>query len=186
MRSTSDPVSGHRHIRSPDELTLSLRPSQSRMSWKLSDSACDPDVKWRGRAGHSASGLDKVVPHAVAATVSVKCGCEHSGQGDFVKLITNDKFCLTRTVWLRLSWPRARGLRHASAPLHLCDELTHCGGEDATATQLAGPAHRCTHGQRSAALGPGLSASPAMGGSAPTPAGGDAGAFDCVGDISCA
>src|SRR6201995_5886996 len=85
-------------------------------------------------------------------------------------LITNDKFCLTRTVWLRLSWPRARGLRRASAPLHLCDELTHCGGEDATATQLAGPAHRCTHGQRSAALGPGLPASPAMGGSAPTPA----------------
>src|SRR3954452_25551640 len=95
----------------------------------------------------------------------------------FNGLITNDKFCLTRTVWLRLSWPRARGLRRASAPLNLCDELTHCGGEDATATQLAGPAHRCTHGQRSAALGPGLSASPAMGGSAPTPAGGDAGAF---------
>src|SRR3954462_8377360 len=108
------------------------------------------------------------------------------GVGPLNGLITNDKFCLTRTGWLRLSWPRARGLRRASAPLHLCDELTHCGGEDATATQLAGPAHRCTHGQRSAALGPGLSASPAMGGSAPTPAGGDAGAFDCVGDIPCA
>src|SRR5690242_49112 len=103
-------------------------------------------------------------------------------EGSFNGLITNDKFCLTRTVWLRLSWPRARGLRRVPAPLHLRDELTHRGGEDATATQLAGPAHRCTHGQRSAALGPGLSASPAMGGSDPTPAG----AFDCSGDIPCA
>jgi hypothetical protein len=29
---------------------------------------------------------DVAVPHAVAATVSVKFGWEHSGQGDFVKL----------------------------------------------------------------------------------------------------
>src|ERR1700712_5510255 len=54
MRSTTDQVSVHRHIRSPDELTLSLRPSQSQMSWRPSDSACGPDVKGRGHAGRSA------------------------------------------------------------------------------------------------------------------------------------
>src|SRR6476661_9912327 len=85
MRSTSDPVRVHRHIRSPDELTLSLRPSQSRMSWRPSDSACDPDVKWRWRAMRTAGGFAVAVPHTVAATGSV-CGCEHSGQSDFVKL----------------------------------------------------------------------------------------------------
>jgi hypothetical protein len=84
MRSTSDQVSGHRHMRSPDELTLPLRPSQSRMSWPPSDSACDPDVKGRCRAVRAASGFAVAVPHARAATVSVRCG--HSGQGDFVKL----------------------------------------------------------------------------------------------------
>src|SRR3954468_24778089 len=86
MRSTSDAVSVHRHIRSPDELTLSLRPSQSRMSWRPIGSACDPDVKRRGRAGRSASGLAKVVPRAAATTVGGKFGWERSGQGDFVKL----------------------------------------------------------------------------------------------------
>src|SRR5436190_20687412 len=83
MRSTSDAVSGHRHIRSPDELTLSLRLSQSRMSWDLRDSACDPGVK---RSGNGAPGALRVVPHAVAVTGSVKFGNEHSGQRDFVKL----------------------------------------------------------------------------------------------------
>src|SRR3954467_7127050 len=87
MRSTSDAVSVHRHIRSPDELTLSLRPSQSRMSWRPIGSACDPDVKRRGRAGRSASGLAKIVPRAAATTVGGKFGWERSGQGDFVKLI---------------------------------------------------------------------------------------------------
>src|ERR1700761_1796111 len=86
MRSTSDPLSVHRHIRSPDELTLSLRPSQFRMSWRSSDSACAPDVKRRWRAGRSASGLATVVPQVAAATVSGKFGWERSGQGDFVKL----------------------------------------------------------------------------------------------------
>src|SRR3954463_10961290 len=86
MRSTSDAVSVHRHIRSPDELTLSLRPSQSRMSWRPIGSACNPDVKRRGRAGRSASGLAKVVPRAAATTVGGKFGWERSGQGDFVKI----------------------------------------------------------------------------------------------------
>src|SRR3954466_14454862 len=91
MRSTSDAVSVHRHIRSPDELTLSLRPSQSRMSWRPIGSACDPDVKRRGRAGRSASGLAKVVPRAAATTVGGKFGWERSGQGDFVKVILPGK-----------------------------------------------------------------------------------------------
>src|SRR3954465_260378 len=86
MRSTSDAVSVHRHMRSPDELTLSLRPSQSRMSCSPSDSAGDSDVKRRCRAVRITSGFAVVVPHAGATTISVKFGWEHSCQGDFVKL----------------------------------------------------------------------------------------------------
>jgi len=44
------------------------------MSWRSSDSADDPHVKWRWRAGRGASGLAMVVPHAVAAAVSGKFG----------------------------------------------------------------------------------------------------------------
>jgi hypothetical protein len=51
-----------------------------------SDSARDLDVKWRCRAVRTASGFAVAVPHAVAATVYVKSGWEHSCQGDFVKL----------------------------------------------------------------------------------------------------
>jgi hypothetical protein len=39
---------GQRRIRSPDELMISFRRSQSRMAWGLSDSACDPGVKQSG------------------------------------------------------------------------------------------------------------------------------------------
>jgi hypothetical protein len=38
------------------------------MSWRPSDSACDPDVKGRWRAVRAASGFAVAVPHAVAAT----------------------------------------------------------------------------------------------------------------------
>jgi hypothetical protein len=51
-----------------------IRPSQSRMSWRPSDSACDPDVKWPERAVRTPNGLAGVVPHAVATTGSVKFG----------------------------------------------------------------------------------------------------------------
>jgi hypothetical protein len=64
------------------------------------------------------------------------------GVGSLNGLITNDKFCLTRTIWLRLSWPRARVLRRVSVPLYLRDEFTHRGGDDAAATQLASSAYR--------------------------------------------
>jgi hypothetical protein len=56
------------------------------MSWRSSDSAGDPHVKGRWRAGRGASGLAMVAPHAVAAAVGGKYGRKRSGQGDFVKL----------------------------------------------------------------------------------------------------
>jgi|SRR5215218_2975573 len=96
MRSTSDQVSVHRHIRSPDELTLSLRPSQFRMSCSPIASTCDSHVKQRCRAVPTASSLPVAVPHAVAATASVKFGWEHSCQGDFVKLSTGHKVSFTK------------------------------------------------------------------------------------------
>ena len=43
-----------------------------------------------------------VVPHQAALA-------DHPAEGALNGLITNDKFCLTRTGRLRLSWPRARG-----------------------------------------------------------------------------
>jgi len=61
------------------------------MSWRPSDSAGDPEVKGRGRAVRTASRFAGVVPHAVAATGSGKFGREHSGQGDFVKLVDSAK-----------------------------------------------------------------------------------------------
>jgi hypothetical protein len=126
MRSTSDQVSGHRHMRSPDELTLPLRPSQSRMSWPPSDSACDPDVKGRCRAVRAASGFAVAVPHARAATVSVRCG--HSGQGDFVKLSTAGPFQTStctrrcrdrpRSIAAEASLPRPNLVNGAAASAH--------------------------------------------------------------------
>ena len=71
------------------------------MSWGLSDSACDPGVK---RSGNGAPGALRVVPHAVAATGSVKFEEEHSGQRDFVKLddllITTDRGIIMHVVGL--------------------------------------------------------------------------------------
>src|SRR4051794_10349178 len=87
MRSSSDQLSVDRHIPSLDELTFSFGLSQSRMFWRPSDSAGDPQVKWQARAVRTANRSTGAVPHAVAATGSVKFGCKHSGQGDFVKLI---------------------------------------------------------------------------------------------------
>ena len=76
-------------------------------------------------------------------------------------LITNDKFCLTRAGWLRLSWPRARV--RSLAPAYSSGEVIHRGGEHAAAAHLARPAHRRSDGDRPAALGSGLPAPPAMG-----------------------
>ena len=102
-------------------------------------------------------------------------------------LITNDKFCLTRTGRLRLSWPRARvGLR-VPASLQPPGGVTHQGGEHAAAaTHLARPAQWRAGGNRPAALGSGLPASPAVGGHGPACVGRGAGAPDPAGDIPCA
>ena len=109
------------------------------------------------------------------------------GKQPFNGLITNDKFCLTRTGQLRLSWPRARGgLRDPGAP-QLSGEITRRGEEHAAAatTHLARPARRRTDRDRPAALGSGLSAPPAVG---DDPAGADQGAGipDPAGGVPCA
>jgi hypothetical protein len=62
-------------------------------------------------------------------------------QGAFNGLITNDKFCLTRSLRLRLSWPRARGPLRPSAPAQLSSGVPHRGEEHAaSAAYLARPA----------------------------------------------
>ncbi len=100
-------------------------------------------------------------------------------------LIANDKFCLTRTVRLRLSWPRARGRLRADRP-QPPGEVTPQGGEHRTAAaQLACSADGRASGKGSAALGPGLSASPAVGGAAATRAGRGAGTPDLAGGTPC-
>ena len=107
-------------------------------------------------------------------------------QCPFNGLITNDKFCLTRTARLQLSWPRARHrLRGAVAP-HLPDEVTHQGGQHArsAATRLAGSAHQCADAHGPAALGPGVSASSAVGDDRPGADGG-AGVPNPAGGLPC-
>ena len=101
-------------------------------------------------------------------------------------LIANDKFCLTRTLRLRLSYSRARGRVLPSAPVQLSSGVPH-RGEDyaASAAYLAPPAHGCAYGDRPAALGPGLPAPPAMDGH-PARAGRGAGAPDPAGGTPCA
>src|SRR5215208_1657930 len=80
-------------------------------------------------------------------------------------LITNDKFCLTRTGRLQLSWPRARWAGRAWPARHPPDEVTHRGGEHAgpATARVARAADRRAGGHGGAALGPGLPAPPAVG-----------------------
>src|SRR4051794_3003220 len=100
-------------------------------------------------------------------------------------LIANDKFCLTRTLRLHLSWPRARHQLERPKPPHLSVEAIPHGAEHAAAAHLARPAHRRADGDRPAALGPGLPASPAVGGDASSRAGPGAGAPAPAGDVPC-
>ena len=107
-------------------------------------------------------------------------------QGLINGLITNDKFCLTRVGRLRLSWPRAQIRCQASTGAYPRGEITHRGGDHAAAAPLARPAHRRGGSNRPAALGPGLSAPPAVGDHEPSCAGGTAGARQPAGDVPCA
>jgi hypothetical protein len=56
-------------------------------------------------------------------------------EGNFNGLITNDKFCLSRTARLTLTWSR-RPLRlrdqSTGEPVYPSDETSHCGGTDET------------------------------------------------------
>src|SRR5205085_624609 len=81
-------------------------------------------------------------------------------------LIANDKFCWTRTLKLHLSWSRARSKLKWPTPHHLSAEVSPHGAEHAAEAHLARPADWRADGDRPAALGPGLPASPAMGGNA--------------------
>jgi hypothetical protein len=87
---------------------------------------------------------------------------------------------------LRLSYSRARGRVLPSAPVQLSSGVPH-RGEDyaASAAYLAPPAHGCAYGDRPAALGPGLPASPAVGGNTSVRSGRGAGATNPAGDVPC-
>jgi len=125
---------------------------------------------------------------AHAAVVLAKRHIQHPMQGVLNGLIANDKFCLTRAVRLRLSWRRARGRLRADHP-QPPGEVTHQGGEHGTAAaQLACSAdgRASGNGNGPAALGPGLSASPAVGGCNPARADGGAGTPDPAGGTPCA
>ena len=99
------------------------------------------------------------------------------GKGPLNGLITNDKFCLTRTERLQLSWPRARVPHRPAARPYPPNEVTHRGGQHATAAaHLARPADRRADDDGTAALGPGVPAPRAMRNDQSPRAGGPAGA----------
>jgi hypothetical protein len=100
-------------------------------------------------------------------------------------LIANDKFCWARTLQLHLSWSRARKKLKEPTPRHLSAEAVPHGAEHAAEAHLARPTDRRADGGRPAALGPGLPASPAMGGHASSCADRGAGAPNPAGDVSC-
>ena len=135
---------------------------------------CDPDVR------------GKEIRRAVVHDVEPAIEAEPSEQ-PLNGLITNGKFCLTRTLRLRLSWPRARDrLRSAALPQLRGGPPYHGEEHAATAARLAQPAHGRADGDRPAALGPGLAASPAVGNGSLARSGRGAGATDPAGDAPCA
>jgi hypothetical protein len=138
------------------------------------------DARHGGIKQHLA-GPDEALEIAAQAPVS-----SEPGEGALNGLIANDKFCLTRTLRLRLSYSRARDRVLPSAPVQLSSGVPH-RGEDyaASAAYLAPPAHGCAYGDRPAALGPGLPASPAVGGNTSVRSGRGAGATNPAGDVPC-
>jgi hypothetical protein len=91
-----------------------------------------------GEIEHHLAGLDQ----AFVVLGEPSTGSQ-PGDGPLNGLITNDKFCLTRTGRLQLSWPRARHRLRRAVALQFPDEVTHQGGQHArsAATRLAGSAH---------------------------------------------
>ncbi len=71
-------------------------------------------------------------------------------------------------------------------PAHLSGEVAYRGEEHAAAAQLAGPAHGHADGDRPAALGPGLQASPAVGDDTVASSDRGAGGGNPAGDVPCA
>ena len=107
------------------------------------------------------------------------------GDGSLNGLIANDKFCLTRLIRLRLSWPRARVGPRVSVASQAPGEATHCGeAHETAAARMARPAQQRGGGHGPAALGPGLPTSPAVGGHNPARAAG-AGTPDPAGGTPC-
>jgi hypothetical protein len=132
------------------------------------------------QAGRSA-GDGQIGPLPLGLDTEVVAGLSEC---DLNGLIANDKFCLARTLKLHLSWPRARHRLRRRALPYLSAEVTPHGAEHAAAAHLARLARRHAGGDRPAALGPGLPASPAVGG-ASSCAGCGAGAPDPAGDVPC-
>ena len=108
------------------------------------------------------------------------------GEGALNGLIANDKFCLTRALRLRLGWPRARGRLRTRNPAQLPGEFAYRGEGHAAAAQLAGPAHGRADGDRPAAPGPGIQASPAVGDDTAASSDRGAGGGNPAGDVPCA
>src|SRR3954471_5816444 len=98
----------------------------------------------------------------------------------------SDKFCLTRAGRLRLAWSRVQVRGRGPDGAYPRSQVTHRGGGHAAAALWARPAHRRDGADRSAALGPGLSAPPAVGDDGPGRAGGIAGGGQPAGDVPCA
>lgn len=84
-------------------------------------------------------------------------------EGDFNGLITNDKFCMSRSARLTLSWsrrPRRLGQAAAGEAAYPPNENAHCGGSHETPVASA-PATE-TRPERAIPLGSGVSTPPAM------------------------
>ena len=84
-------------------------------------------------------------------------------QSDFNGLITNDKFCMSRSARLTLTWsrrPRRLGQAAEGGAVYPPNENSHCGGPHETPVASA-PATD-TRPERAAPMGSGLPIPPAM------------------------
>ena len=169
--SPREPIDG----RTPNDLTASRTPGLRIAIPGRSDVSPRPGAAaWPPSAARRA-------PRSCAACCSSpsrRCaaeGVEDDGQiqearvrrhvGDVDGLITNDKFCLIRLSPVPLTWPRAESSRQAVVRPYPPRDTTHCGGSDGA--PVAGPAGGRPDGRRTAAVGSGVPAPPAVGGAQP-------------------